>query len=216
MTHLEFRPDLIVEATNACDRICPGCYAPNVMIESRAGAAAPGAVHLSPELLDQAWPQDKYVGTVSVRGGEPTLNPLIGTILLRISERASTVYLETNGDWIAHGNPLLAVLCERGCIVKLSLDKMHGASTDEAQIKLNILSRSGVKTAIAVTESTLEQCERTRGRLLREFHGDVFWQKKATTKDDLIRPIIGVISAKGQLKQGVENIFEGISLSQEI
>ena len=215
MTHLEFRPDLIVEATNACDRICPGCYAPNVLVESGEAVSAPGAIHLSPELMDRAWPQDIHVGTVSIRGGEPTLNPQIETILRRTSEQAFTVYLETNGGWIAPGSPLLAVLSERGCIVKLSLDKMHGTSVHEARRKLDILSRSNVKTAIAVTESTLEQFELTRTRLLSEFDGEVFWQKKAAKEDELIRPVIGVISAKGQMKRGVENLFEGISLFRE-
>jgi organic radical activating enzyme len=215
MTHLEFRPDLIVEATNACDRVCPGCYAPNVVVEPGTAASAPGAIHLSPESLDLAWPQDKSVGTVSIRGGEPTLNPQIETILRHACDRASTVYLETNGGWIAPGSPLLAVLSERSCVVKLSLDKMHGTSPHEADRKLDILSGAGVKTAIAVTESTPEQFERTRARLLRDFHGQVFWQKKAATKDELIRPVLGVISAKGQMKRGVENLFEGISLSRD-
>ena len=208
MIPLEFRPDLIVEATNACDRVCPGCYAPNIVVEAGAAASAPGAIHLSPESLDQAWP-DNVVGTVSIRGGEPTLNPLLAALLRRISERAAAVYLETNGSWISPGSPLLSVLSESGCVVKLSLDNMHGTSADEARTKLAVLAEAGVKTAVAITESTLEQFERTSARLLHGFNGQVFWQKKASSPAELIRPAIGVISAKGKLEGSVSNLLKG-------
>jgi organic radical activating enzyme len=215
MIHTEFRPDLIVEATNACDRVCPGCYAPNVLVEAAPSSPAPGVVHLAPELLDRAWPQDKRVGTVSVRGGEPTLNPQIGALVRRISERAAAVYLETNGGWIAAGSPLLAVLSENGCIVKVSLDKMHGTSPDEARAKLAVLSAAGVKVAIAITENTREEFERTRARLLQGFDGEVFWQKKAATSDELVRPALGVISAKGRLNDGVTSLLGEIPLARK-
>jgi organic radical activating enzyme len=213
MNTLEFRPDLIVEATNVCDRICPGCYAPNVVVEAGAAASAPGAVHLSLERLDQAWPSGERVGVVSIRGGEPTLNPLIGEIVGRISERAAAVYLETNGGWITPESSLLAVLAERGCIVKLSLDKMHGTSADEAARKLGILAAARVKTAVAVTESTREEFERACSRLLRGFQGEVIWQKKAVTQVELMRPVIGVIAASGTLKREVSNLLDGSPLA---
>lgn len=207
MTPLEFRPDLIVEATNACDRVCPGCYAPNIVVKPGAAASTPGAIHLSPESLGQAWPQG-HVGTVSIRGGEPTLNPLLAALLQLISERASAVYLETNGSWISPESPLLAALSASGCVVKLSLDNMHGTSADEAQRKLAVLSQAGVQAAVAITESTPEQFQQTRARLIRGFQGEVFWQKKAASQAELTRPAIGVISAKGQLEGVVLNLLK--------
>ncbi len=212
MTGHEFRPDVIVEATNACDRVCPGCYAPNVVVEAGAAASAPGAVHLSLERLELAWPSDARIGKVSVRGGEPTLNPEIGAILRSLAERSAAVYLETNGGWIAPRHPLLAVLAELGCVVKVSLDKMHGTKAAEAERILSVLAGAGVKIAVAVTEATREQFESTRARLLAGFDGEVLWQRKAASLDDLVRPAIGVISAAGTLKREVTSMLEGPSL----
>ena len=205
MNQLEFRPDLIVEATNACDRVCPGCYAPNVVVGAAGGAAAFGVMHLAPELLAEAWPSDESVGVVSIRGGEPTLNPAIARLIELACARAACVYLETSGGWISPGHPLLEVLRKSGCVAKVSLDKMHGTSRDEARRKLDVLAQAGVKAAAAITECTPEQFKASRARLLEGFQGEVFWQKKAAAAGELVRPAIGVISTAGHLKKEVSH-----------
>lgn len=198
-----FHPDLIIEATNACDKTCPGCYAPNVLVDSSSPAPIPQVRHLSLEQLAEAWPNGERVTLVSVRGGEPTLNPRIGGLLGYLRRKAPRVYLETNGDWIAPGHPLLAVLAGEGCVAKLSLDRMHGSSAREASRRLAALSEAGVSAAVAVTETSLELFDETRRRLLAGFQGEIFWQRKAAALADLILPRLGVISAGGELRRSV-------------
>ncbi len=202
-----FAPDLIVEATNACDKNCLGCYAPNVLVGESARPAR-GVDHLSVEALEGAWPSGELVETVAVRGGEPTLNPAFAELLAALSRRARTVYVETHGGWIASGHPLLAALRACGGVAKVSLDRMHGTNADSARAMLAALADSGVKTVVAVTAPTLEAFESARERLLEGFDGEVVWQKTALSAEELVSPRIGVISAKGALTRALTHRLE--------
>ncbi len=205
---LDFEPDLIVEATNACDRVCPGCYAPNVVVgQGQKSEDARRVDHLSVAALDRAWPGSREIDVVAVRGGEPTLNPEIGELLSRIARKARKVYLETNGGWIADGHPLLDRLAAAGVVAKVSLDRMHASSPEAAARLLSVLKAARVQTAVAITAPSREEFQAARARLLTGFEGEVIWQKTAFAADELVAPKVGVISAKGSLGLSVTHRF---------
>ncbi len=203
----KFEPDLIIEATNACNKACRGCYAPNVIVSE--DSQSNGVSNLTVTTLEHLWPSS--VGVVAIRGGEPTLNPRISELIASASQRCERVYLETGGDWIKPGHGLLKVLSATGCIVKLSVDSMHESRKEALLKNLETLRLAGVPSAVAITERSNESFDTSIGLLPSDFNGEIFVQQKATKVSDLIRPRLGVISAKGEFRETVTNRFQNSS-----
>ena len=201
-----FRPDLIVEVTNGCNRSCPGCYAPNVLVKD--GTAKPsGAIFLSSDVLQHEWNFDHKIPLVSIRGGEPTLNSDLSAILNFISERSESVYLETNGDWIGKNEVLIQELRATSTIVKLSIDSMHGSTPTRVRNHLEILKEAHIQVAVAITEADEDAFEKSASLLPDWFNGEIIYQKKAVSLNELVAPSIGVINTRGVLKASVTSKF---------
>lgn len=150
-----FVPDLIIEVTNGCNMICKGCYAPNVLVaESDKGKKT--AIHLTLEKLKHNWGSENVIKTVSVRGGEPSINPQLPDILEFLASKVENVYLETNGTWILENPTLLASVVNTKTHVKLSIDKMHSSKENKFGQWLEKLSSVTANVCVAVTEPTFE------------------------------------------------------------
>jgi branched-chain amino acid transport system substrate-binding protein len=207
-----FLPDLIIEITNGCNMICKGCYAPNVLI-SEDEKNKKTAAHLSLEKLKHNWVSDNDVKIVSIRGGEPSINPQLPEILEFLASRVEQIYLETNGTWILENTMLLETVTKTKTHVKLSIDKMHNSKDNQFELWLARLYAVEARVCLAVTESTFENFQRTLAERLKAFNGDVFWHKKATRANDLIKPRIGVINVHGILQESVSSKFKVRSLT---
>jgi branched-chain amino acid transport system substrate-binding protein len=202
-----FAPDLIVEVTNGCNMICKGCYAPNVLVTDN-NKSKNTAIHLSLDKLKHNWASDNKIKIVSVRGGEPSINPQLPEILEFLTSKVETVYLETNGTWILENTKLLESVVKTKTCVKLSIDKMHTSKENKFEEWLEKLSSVGANVCVAITESTSENFQQTFSEQLMDFKGEVFWHKKATRANDLIKPSIGVINVHGALQESVSSKFK--------
>lgn len=202
----EFKPDLIIEATNVCNKHCKGCYAPNVGPKSGRDS------YLSLDQLNSAldsFPFLDQLNTISIRGGEPTLNQDIDQIIHRLEELIlEKVYLETNGDWISEGNPLLIKLQNSKVIIKLSTDKMHAVSASIVTARVELLKRHNLKFLLAVTDDSLEKCIEFVYDHYPNLNAPFFFQTKAYSTNSLIRPTYGVLNSKGLLSKSLTNKFK--------
>ncbi len=130
------RPDVIIEATNACDRHCIGCYAPNVIVSEGKRPISSAVRNLTALALSRALrnatTRGEKMEIIYIRGGEPTLNDEIDSIIEIAREHSDLVYLETHGRWLVGDNAkisrILGSLKGNGAYVKLSFDSMHGLS----------------------------------------------------------------------------------------
>ncbi len=208
-----FQPDLIIEVTGACNRACTGCYAPNVVTKdaSEVFARRP-ELFLKTEVLKNALGETLPVEIASIRGGEPSLHPELSSILKMVATRAKEVYLETHARWLIEENfiphmELLNAIVENGIIVKISFDKMHGLKTEELQRITHFLSWHDVDFRIAITESTLADYMETCS--LCGFIKDekIFYQPKAASADELVKPTVGTINVRGELKATLNHKF---------
>jgi organic radical activating enzyme len=202
---MHFLPDLIVEVTNQCNKSCPGCYAPNVF-ETTAESNSSKIKNLSANSLLAKWNELeilKQADIISVRGGEPSLNPEIAEILLFLAKQAAHVILETNGDWIENNFDLLKKLSGSKVIIKLSADQMHGSSCIKTRSRIEVLKNNNIGAIIAVTEDTIEAFEKFVILNLSEYSGPIIFQKKVRNVNDLIKPKIGILNIQGQLTSTV-------------
>ena len=156
-------------------------------------------------MLKHNWSQNEKVNCISIRGGEPSLNPELPQILLFLADKANNIFLETNGTWIQSNKDLLQAVEISKVKVKLSLDKMHQSANSNFEIWLKILKDSNIDTAIAITEKTFQEFEDIKTNLLAGFDGLFFWHKKASSAHELIKPTIGVINIHGSLQKAVSN-----------
>ena len=216
---LEFKPDLIVEATAVCDRQCPGCYAPNLVSkkESREDlySSFPG-LFLQVEKLRLQFDRLALVNTrlevVAVRGGEPSRHPYLRKILKLCSEYCFKTYLETHGRWIlnfsdAYTQEILTTCREREQVIKLSYDQMHGLGSLELKRITEILSSFGVSWVIAITEVTQELFLKTRASCCWIPDEGIIFQKKAKNDGDLVLPRFGVIHADGTQTSSLKTVI---------
>lgn len=215
-----FQPDLIVEVTGACNRACEGCYAPNVVAKDAAAV-----FKKRPELflktlsLKKAISQiETFVGIVAVRGGEPSLHPKISALLKVAATRAEKVYLETHGRWLIAEeffpyNGLLETIKKYKIIVKISYDKMHGLKPDELQRMTHLLRWHDVDYRIAITEATLTDYIVTRASCSGIEDSKIIYQPKAMSADELVKPTLGTINVRGELKKNLTHKFEEELLS---
>ena len=144
-----FKPDIIIEVTNGCNMICKGCYAPNILVTDDKKNSKT-VTNLTLNVLKHNWSQNEKVNCISIRGGEPSLNPELPQILLFLADKANNIFLETNGTWIQSNKDLLQAIEISKVKVKLSLDKMHQSSNFNFEIWLKILKDSNIDTAIAI------------------------------------------------------------------
>lgn len=207
MDQFTFEPDLIVEVTNGCNMSCKGCYAPNVLSSSKKINLK--MKNLSSNLLEHNWNFKKKLKIISVRGGEPTLNPEIKEILNFLSEKSDQVFLETNGLWIRDNLDLLETIQENGTIIKLSFDKMHSSNSIAKLSTIETLEHLRINFCIAITASNVDEFQ-TELKSINSFRKvtNIYWHKKATSIDQLIQPKFGVIDVQGSLKSSVSNKFE--------
>ncbi len=206
-SNLLFQPELIIEVTDACNMSCKGCYAANIFINDSINLKNE-TINLSIDILKITWLFSQKIKSVAIRGGEPSLNPQICEIIQFLSQKAETVYFETNGLWIENNEQLLTVIAKHEIIVKLSLDKMHGSNAVKSKLMLNTLSLHNIKVAIAVTEPDYKTFLLVKEKYLGSYNGQVFWQKKASNIAEFYRPILGVINKFGQLKNTVTSKFK--------
>ena len=202
-----FNPDLIIEATSVCDRACVGCYAPNVVSKKSAGELfiSNPSFFLVPENLGQAISDlDLSSKIVSIRGGEPTRNPLLPELLSVLSSRSCNPFLETHGRWILSEHDrasLLDAIKAYKANVKLSFDSMHGITITEIEKMTSILRAKSIPVSVGITESSEEVFMNTLQELKHLHIEEVYFQPKATSSDFLTRPSIGVVGVNGLLKK---------------
>lgn len=210
-----FQPDLIIEVTGACNRACAGCYAPNVVAKD-----ASEVFEKRPELFIKSVALNNALSEIvtpvciaAIRGGEPTLHPEIATLLKTTATRANHVFLETHGRWLMAEDfipymELLEVIKTSGIIVKISFDKMHGLKTDELQRMTHFLNWHDVDYRIAITEPTLTDYMVTRSMCSWISDNKIIYQPKASIADELVKPTIGTINVRGDLKKTLTHKFE--------
>src|SRR5258708_13173502 len=94
-----FSSDLIVEATLVCDQSCIGCYAPNWVSKEIPADSFKSKPHLflSPDALTSALRSIRPHGgkpfAVSIRGGEPSPHPPLGSLIHILHPHARTNFL---------------------------------------------------------------------------------------------------------------------------
>lgn len=208
----QFRPDLIIEVTNACNMTCRGCYAPNIYIDDLEQNQT-SVTELKVDNLKNNWPSDQLIETVSIRGGEPSLNSELSEILEFLKTKAKNIYLETNGTWILTNDKLLNSVAITKTKIKLSLDKMHRSNNSVFECWKKKLSEKGISLAIAITEFTFEDFEKVKIRFLKDFTGDIFWHQKTMKAEKLLAPKIGVINIHGNLQTSVSSKFKSTVLA---
>lgn len=202
----EFKPDLIIEVTNVCNKNCKGCYASNVDLNSGKES------NLSPELLNlslQSLLILEELNTISIRGGEPTLNQDIDKIILRLEKFSfDKIYLETNGDWIQENSPLLLKLENSKVIIKLSTDKMHAIPAQIITKRVDLLKKYKLNFLLAVTDESLEKCIEFVTEHYPNVNAPFIFQKKAYSTNELIQPTYGVLNSKGVLSKTLTTKFK--------
>ena len=210
-----FIPGLIIEVTGACNKACVGCYAPNVV--SNEGAT--GLYEKRPELflgvaaLNSALNElERPSSVTSIRGGEPSLHPKLVILLMMASRHSDQVMLETHGRWLLPENSashkeLLQAIRDNGIIVKISFDKMHGMKKDELQKITDFLNCHEIDYRIAITENTLADYIATRSICYWVDEDKIIFQQKAKSELELVKPLIGTINVRGELKKTVTHKF---------
>jgi len=210
-----FQPDLIIEVTGACNRACVGCYAPNVVAKDTASIyeTRPELFLKTPSLNNTLSEITAHVSIASVRGGEPTLHPEIATLLKMTAIHADQVFLETHARWLLEENfipymGLLEAITKNGVIVKISFDKMHGLKPDELQRIIHFLNWHDVEYRIAITESNFAEYIATRSLCHFIEDNKIIFQPKAATESELVKPLIGTINVRGEMKRTLTHKFE--------
>ncbi len=212
--HNAFKPDLVIEATSVCDRACIGCYAPNVVSResSQTLLSTKPSLFLFPENLALAISElDLAQKIASIRGGEPTRNPLLPELLKILAKTGAHLYLETHGKWLIdeedHGL-LLRSLVETGTNVKLSFDSMHGTVREELASMIAILHKNSIQCSVAITEASPDLFLKVLSSISSLAIGEIYFQTKATTLEALVRPSIGVVGVNGLLKKSLSSKLE--------
>jgi organic radical activating enzyme len=212
--HNAFKPDLVIEATSVCDRACIGCYAPNVVSKesSRTLLQTKPSLFLLPEDLALTVAElDLTKKIVSIRGGEPTRNPLLPELLKVLTKTGARPYLETHGRWLIDEDDqglLLRSLVETDTNVKLSFDSMHGTSREELASMIAILHENSIPCSVAITEASSDLFVKVLSSISSLAIEEIYFQTKATTLDALVRPSIGVVGVDGLLKKSLNSKLE--------
>ena len=209
-----FQPDLIVEVTGACNKACVGCYAPNVVTKDAVEVYEKRPeLFISVSSLNNAWNElEQWSQITAIRGGEPTLHPKLPVLLIMAANKSEQVLLETHGRWlltenIAKYKELIKTIKAKKVIVKISFDKMHGMKKEELQKITDFLAKNEISYRIAITEENLAKY--IESRALCDFIEEekIIFQQKATRADELIKPTIGTINVRGEIKKTLNHKF---------
>ena len=142
-----YLPDLIVEVTDACDRTCSGCYAPNILVRPNSSEVL-SVQFLTPSQFRNALEQISLHAnaTISFRGGEPTLSPHLEELIQIALSNHSIPVLETHGRWLLNfqrnSNQLIDLCKSTGLTLKISADSMHRMQLAQLTQILDILNRN--------------------------------------------------------------------------
>jgi organic radical activating enzyme len=201
-------PDLVIEATSVCDRACVGCYAPNVVSKKSSMdlLSSNPSLFLFPENLSRTVSELSLIEKlVSVRGGEPTRNPLLPELLAILAKSSPRIYLETHGKWLSSFQEreiLLETLRATKSVVKISFDSMHGTSAEELSGMVTTLRDNGIGFSVAITESSHELFLKSVAVIESLKIEEIFFQNKATTQESLVKPTIGALrELDGRIKR---------------
>ncbi len=210
-----FIPDLVIEVTGICNRACIGCYAPNVVSNEDALSlyAKRPELFLTEDSLTSALNElERTPYLTSIRGGEPSIHPHISSLLMAASMQSNHVMLETHGRWLLPKNvvkykELIRTIRNNNIIVKISFDKMHGMKKEELQQITDFLGWNEIDYRIAITESSLTDFIQTRSLCSWIAEEKIIFQQKAKTEHELVKPMIGTINIRGELKRTVTHKF---------
>ena len=204
MNPASFAPDLIVEITQACDRACQGCYAPNVIV-TRDALPGNSDLFLSTAALSAALSNLERPEMIAVRGGEPSLHPELESILRLLAACSDRVILETHGRWILGSSSVfLTTFANLEITIKVSFDEMHGLDATSLKAISEKLASNNVSLLVAITELN-------ENSFLKTYHlvsdwldpARVVFQRKAFSADNLIKPRLGVIDSRGRFRLGL-------------
>lgn len=210
-----FQPDLIVEVTGACNRACNGCYAPNVVAKDAASL-----YETRPDLfiklltLNNAWNElREFPRVTAIRGGEPTLHPYLSAILIVASNKSREIYLETHGRWLLEENvgnyeKLIETIKDKNIIVKISFDKMHGMKQSEIKWITEYCLQNGINFRVAITEASIVEYLESKSQCFWVSPERFIFQQKAVSADELVKPTIGTINVRGEIKRTLTHKFE--------
>ena len=213
-----FLPDLVVEVTKACNKACNGCYAPNILVPKNIDTEYlntnyPGTFLSLTNLNDSLVQLDQSSLIIAVRGGEPSLHPKLGGILIMLSRKSRQVYLETHARWLlskerSRYKELIQTISESKTIVKISFDSMHGMKVSELKEITTFLESVGIRYLVAITEETIEALLAAKASCDWISSDQIVFQFKGKTEQELIKPTVGVINVEGELKKSLTNKFE--------
>lgn len=218
---MDFTPDVVVEVTKACDRMCRGCYAPNILINSstpdhvRAGLAP--SIFLEPLALETGLARlcgTSTVNGLAIRGGEPTLHPDLPLLLQKAAPYARSTYLETHGRWLVNPRAgdfrdnLMGALRRNSVILKISFDRMHQITAQKITDMVRIADAHGIRWTIAITEESESEAQNIRNEVDWVPDNQIFFQRKAKKSLDLVRPRLGTITSLGTIQARPTNRFE--------
>ncbi len=195
--YFDFLPDLIIEATNACNRACQGCYAANILVSKKLQSKSPKFLNLDD--LDSAMKNFGSVIVTSIRGGEPSIHPNIEKLLETVAKNSKIVILETHGRWIKPDAPLLAVCKKLEIQIKVSFDSMHGFSVDQLYGVHRTLISESIRYLVAITEPSYADFIATRSLCSWISNDRIIFQQKANALGELIKPTVGVIRIDGSV-----------------
>lgn len=212
-----FSPDLVVEVTSACNRACNGCYAPNVV----SNKSAEELIVKDPSLfinlnklrdLINGWTTFQPE-VLSIRGGEPSLHPLLPNIIFELTKFNSEIYLETHGRWLLEKDKtsysaLINALVMSQATVKISFDSMHRLNPTDLKVMTDYLSVVGIKFAIAITEKTDAELLASRNQCSWVSDDKIYFQHKAEISEELIKPSIGVVNVRAELVENLNYKFD--------
>jgi organic radical activating enzyme len=209
----EFNPELIVEVTMVCDRVCPGCYAPNIISRKGHEITLPqrpelflNAEVLRSRLIEITSLIGRPIKSLSFRGGEPSLHPRLPHLVEVSLEYTQQLFLETHGRWALPEATdtgldvlgIIAALRNSSVFVKVSFDSMHSISSDELKRVIEVFDQNRVNWLVAVTESNDQEFLEQRGRCSWIPDSNIIPQFKAMSALQLIAPALGVVHANGE------------------
>ena len=195
-------PDLIVEVTQFCDHSCNGCYAP-LLPQSPSMTRLPGKSEgcISCDALTKALAGLGKLGSIGLRGGEPTLHPQLPEIVRIAASHAETVFLHTHGRWLLDPNrvALLDGLRSAPPVILVSYDEMHRTTPAQLTQMINTIELAGLDYRVCVTEPNISCFKATRHTCDWIADERFVFLVKAFSEDRLPKPKHGVVNVDGMI-----------------